>query len=136
MCNKRIFDAVAIVVGVLVGILAAVLAFLDLLVAGTLIPIIGALIGGVAFALMVLAAGSPLRQNATYNNCLCFGAPRVLVSAALLVAVAVLALILAAPALFVTLILYFFLFALVTYTVFALFCVANCMCATGCDRNC
>lgn len=135
MCNNRFFDIIAVVLSVLVGAVLTVLGFLALLVTGPLIAALGGGFGLFALLLLVIAASSLLRQSAQYNACMGPRALRVLISAASLVAVAGLSLILLTPAAAVTLILNFLIFALFTYTLLAVCCMLSCIAMSGCERE-
>ncbi len=127
MCFKRSYDAVAIAVSILVGIGLTVLEFLGLLVTGLLIPLIAIGFGVVCVLALSIVSASVLRQVSTFDRCVCRKGDLLAISAVGLILIAALSVILAAPALAVTLILRFILFTLFVYAAFALTCLLWCL---------
>ena len=118
VCNNRYFDAISVALSRLIGIIFAVLSFLNLLVTGITVPILALVLG-------LFALGVTAWSNAHGMRCL-DGAARLILSAVGLIAVAIFALVFVGGVLAVELIVTFLLFALMTYTLFSLFCFLTC----------
>lgn len=118
MCNSRYYDVISVAISLLVGIAFAVLTFLDLLVTGITIPIIALVLG--FFALGTVAYGH-------VHGLRCMNqAPRLVLSALALVAVAIFALVFTSATVVIALIIAFILFSLISYVLFSLFCYLTC----------
>ncbi len=132
MCNSRYYDALSVGVSILVGIVMTVLAIFNLLTAGIIAPIIGIALGALSLLFLVIAASSLLRQAAQYGECLCQKAVRLLIGALWLMIVSGFTLVFLLTNLIISLILGFFIFSLITYTLFSLYCFLHCIARAGC----
>lgn len=135
MCNSRYYDAISVGVSILVGIVMTVLAIFNLLTAGLIAPILGIALGALALLFLVIAAGSLLRQAAQYGECLCQRAVRLLIGALWLMIVSGFTLVFLLTNLIIALILGFFIFSLMSYTLFSLYCFLRCIVRAGCGEE-
>ena len=133
MCNSsKCFQAVSIGVSILVGIAMLVLSLFGLLVTGLTIPLVGIVFSVLCLLLLTIAASSLLKQDRHYNACLCREGLYLLAGALLLLIVSGFTLVFLPVNLVISLILIFLIFALLTYTLFALYAVLCCLVRAGC----
>lgn len=132
MCNSRYYDVISVAISILVGIAFTVLALLNFLTAGLLTPIFGIAFGAFCLFLLTIGGVSLLRQNDPFNACIRRKGLRLLWPALLLLLVSAFTLVFALTNLVIGLILAFLLYALLSYTVFGLYCYLSCLIKAGC----
>lgn len=132
MCNKKWYDVLSVSVSLLSGIVFTILAFLNLLTAFTLGPILGIALGAFSLVLLTLGAVSLLRQEQHVNRCICAKGKRLLISALLLMAISAFAILFVLTNLLIALILVFVIAVLFVYTLFSLYCYLACLTDAGC----
>ena len=118
MCLSSLYDVISVAVSLLSGVAFAALAYLNLLVTGITVPILALVL---AFFALGAAAWGHARGLRCANQ-----APRLVIPALLLIAVAIFQLVFNGTALAITLITTFLTFGLMAYVLFGLFCFLTC----------
>lgn len=132
MCNNRYYDVISVGASILIGVLLSVFVLLNLLVATAVTSVIGLALGAFCLLLTVIAATSLFRQNASFSACVCQKGLRLVISSLLLIVVSAFTLIFFPLSVIFGAVLEFFMFTLISYTLFSLYCSLQCIVRSGC----
>lgn len=131
MCNRRCYDAGTVAVSILIGVAFALLSFIGLLTEEFVVPVLGLAVAALVLLLLMLGTSSLLRQNACYDRCICQRGRRLLITALLLLAVSIAALLITGVGDIAAAIFVFLVITLLTLTLCSLFCLIG----AGCEEE-